>query len=153
VVATAFATGGRLGEIFAMTKTVGAKRAVYIDRQMKMDLTYGPTKNKRSRWIKVLEELWPDTQNWLKVSEAERKALRRERWADIVRGACKTAFPKDPEKHLKFHDLRHSYAIHCLSKGLTLEQVAKALGDSIVVVQEYYTGFVLTLNELDGFAV
>lgn len=153
VVVVAFATGARQGEVFGLDKVVPLKRAVYIERQMYPSLKYGPLKNRRPRWVKVIKELWPHVEAWMQVGEEERKLLRNQRWADIVGGACEKAFPKEPEKQLTFHDLRHSYAIYCLSKHMTLEQVAKALGDSIVVVQEYYTGFVLTLNELDGFAI
>jgi integrase len=43
-----------------------------------------------------------------------------------------------------FHDLRHSYAIHMLEKvEVSLTMVAKLLGDSIQVVEQYYAGFAL----------
>ena len=59
----------------------------------------------------------------------------------MLQQACKAAFLQEKEKHLKFHDLRHSYAIYLLSLGMSLERVAQSLGNSIQFCQQYYVGF------------
>lgn len=149
VAAVAFGLGARVGEVFALTKWAQPKRAVFIDKQLDRDLEIRDTKNRRQRWVKCIKELWVYVENWAEVPVETQKSLRNERWAEKIKAACVATFPDEPEKHLTFHDLRHCYAIHCLRCGLTMEQVAKALGDSIVVVQEYYTGYVARLDELD----
>lgn len=48
------------------------------------------------------------------------------------------------------HDLRHSHAIHLLSQGASLTQVALNLRNTIEVCQRYYTGFAHTDDTLAG---
>jgi integrase len=73
-----------------------------------------------------------------------RLEIRNARYAERVRTAGRKVFPKDTSKHIKFHDLRHSYAIHLLNQGVPIGLVAQALGDSVQVTQENYLGFCLT---------
>lgn len=65
---------------------------------------------------------------------------RRKRWAEIA---------KKIRPELRFHDLRHSYAIELLNHGVSLSLTAQALGNSVQVCQEYYAGFELSDEGLD----
>jgi len=67
--------------------------------------------------------------------------LTRKYMARILRAACEKAFPGDLKKHLVFHDLRHCYAIMLRERGLTTEDVADLIGDSLLVAKEHYSGF------------
>jgi integrase len=143
----AFATGCRLGEIFHLQpKHYNAKDCwVYVEAQRREDWEISPPKNRKHR-AAVIPEAIPWLLKWFSVPESDKKELRRKRHAELFRRVA--------GKDFKFHDLRHSYAIHLLTKGASLELVAQSLGDDIQVVQMYYAGFVLhdfgleTLNRL-----
>jgi integrase len=138
-------TGCRLGEVFALEQRAwrATKRTVWVDAQIKYTGQAGPPKNRRAREAPVLAVGVPHIERWVAMPSDEKQALRKQRFSDIIRRACKRAFPNDPSKHIVFHDLRHSYAIHLLSAEVPMELVAQALGDSIIVTQEFYTGFCL----------
>ena len=59
------------------------------------------------------------------------------------KSACRAVF-KDKSKHCKWHDLRHSYAIFLLTKGVPIQLVAQSMGNSVSVCEKHYAGFVLT---------
>ncbi|HEY9664457.1 MAG TPA: tyrosine-type recombinase/integrase [Allocoleopsis sp.] len=139
----AIATGARQGEIFNIKTYNAGYQAVHIQTQLSRKKTTKKTKNLRVRWAPVLTEGLEYVKEWLKVDEETRKTLRGKRWADIIGTAT--------QGKVTFHDLRHSYAIALLNKGATMEQTARALGDSISVCQDYYAGYTLTLTELEGF--
>jgi len=150
----AFATGCRAGEIFALTdrKFRKTKRTVFVDEQVTEAGEKRDPKNGKAREVPVLPEGLPWLEKWIKVGTDDRRELRKRRLGEIMTRACVRAWPDEPEKHLVFHDLRHSYAIHLLNKGVHTGLVAQALGDSIVVVEEHYTGFALTTPGLDAIA-
>lgn len=76
----------------------------------------------------------------------------RDRLRKNFQRACMKTFPSDKSKRLTYHDLRHSYAIRLLSKGIILDLVAQSLGNSSAVCQEYYSGYVLTHASLEMIA-
>lgn len=151
----AFSTGCRLGEVFGISK-VGRKRSVYVDRQMYEHPLHGEWygrpkwvgENDTLRWTPVIEWGWDSTKTWItllnELSEAEKIKLRRLNWGEIVRNACRKAFPNRPNKHLTFRDLRHCYAVYWLEKGATSKTIADAMGNSEAVVNKHYHGFVMT---------
>lgn len=53
---------------------------------------------------------------------------------ETVRAICSDAGIK---KYVKFHSGRHTFAMRCLQKGLTKDEVAKLLGDTRQVVEVY----------------
>lgn len=83
--------------------------------------------------------------------EERKKFINVKASASITR-VCRLLFPETAAHHCDFHDLRHSYAYHCLAKGLTIREVALALGDRMEVAEEYYTGFQIRLKEATKFA-
>lgn len=151
----AFATGLRLGEVFAMTPAklrAGTLPGVFVDRQMDETGTIRETKTRRDRTAVILSG-WADrVTEWAAVPLEEKRRLREIRWASIVRQASLKAFPKDKTKRLVYHDLRHSYAIAMLIRGASISDVANLLGNSVVVAQMFYTGFAMTAEGIESLA-
>jgi integrase len=137
----AFYSGLRLGEIFAVRQFFNEDSTLHVEKQMYEDGSMGTTKNRKKRRVFVAPTGVEHVDKLLELETSDRQKLRKLSWAKIVKRACKEAFPKSPEKHLNFHDLRHSYAIYCMSKGLSLTVVASCLGDGLAVAQEYYARF------------
>jgi integrase len=122
-----------------------SEESIYIDASIKREtLTKKQTKTRRSRIAFVSLHGREYLRTWFSVPEHEKNKLRKSDLAKIFREACKRAFPDRPEKHLKFLDLRHSYAIHFIRNGASISLVAQSLGNSVSVCQEYYAGFSLT---------
>lgn len=143
----AFATGGRAGELFALTSdSLNTQTGtVWIEAQIDKELTERETKNRRLHHAPVIPEGMEAVRRWC---SSDRAALRKSRHADMLRVAIAAAFPSK-STHYVFHDLRHSYAVHLLRKGVSIDLVAQALGDSVLVAQEYYLGFALTSASIE----
>jgi integrase len=147
VVTVCYSVGCRIGEAFGLTTADYKSNVVHVDKQMKRDLQI--TDRKRGgecdsvpNPIGVVR-----LKEWLKFKD--RETYRNRDWPEIVRTACQKAFPDDSSKWITTHGLRHSYAIWLLSKGVSLSLVAQSLGDSMAVVEEHYTGFVLTPESIE----
>lgn len=138
----AFYSGCRTGEIFAITSTSLKSSCLQVINQIDRVQNRREIKNRINRLAYLLTQGRVDVANWIKLKEKSK--LRNLKFADIVKNACKKAFPDNPDKWVTFHDLRHSYAINLLSKGVSLGLVAQSLGNSVVVCQKHYTGFVMT---------
>lgn len=138
----AFYSGCRLGEIFALNQTSLRGHRLQVYNQIDRHNVRRETKNRKLRIAYLFKQGIGDVQAWIKIKEKE--SYRKLKLASIVRKACKANFPDEPEKWINFHDLRHSYAINLLSNGVSLGLVAQSLGNSIVVCQKHYVGFVMT---------
>lgn len=147
VLTVCFAIGCRVGEAFALTPDDIRGDVVHIDKQLRRDLT--TTGRKRGGECYVLPDpQWlPVLTTWAAVQDKAR--IRNLSWPKIVRAACMKAFPSEPSKWISTHGLRHSYAVWLVSKGISLSLVAQSLGDSITVVEEHYSGFVLTPESIE----
>jgi len=76
------------------------------------------------------------------INAPDKKYIQRNGIARILKRACKMAFPNDPSKWITAHDLRHSYAVMMLTKyDVSISQIAKLLGNSVSVCEEYYLRF------------
>jgi integrase len=147
-VRAAFATGCRLGELFAITpRSFRGHDAIEVSKQLTEDGETRAPKTRRTRRVLIVSGFERDVAEWAAMTKADD---RMKRWAEIVRRACEKAFPTDRTKRCGFHDLRHSYAIHMLNSGLSLSTVANLLGNSVHVCQTYYTGFSLTDEGLEA---
>lgn len=149
----AWATGGRLGELFPLTPEDLKDSHVWIETQLAFDesdrLEERGTKTGRQRKAFIIMECRDWVKEWIALGDY-RVAQRRRQHAELFRTACKNAFPGQKDKHLKFHDLRHSYAIHLLQVlGAPIQLVANSLGNSTHVCEKYYAGFVLTDPGID----
>lgn len=145
-----FCTGCRPGEAYGLTTK--HRTSVWIAQQMMPDGAPGPTKTRKPRHAAIVPAGNKHLDAWLAMSWEDRSKHRTARHADILTAACKQAFPKQPQKHLVCRDLRHCYAIHLLSRGVSLSLVAQSLGDNILVAQEYYAGFSLGDESLAAVA-
>jgi integrase len=134
---TCFATGARIGEAFGLLRSKLHKRHVYIDCQEDRKFDLRDTKTVEARSAPFIPELKEDVEAWLDIHEREH--MRNVKHCDVLRAACSAA----KVRGVKVHDLRHSYAIHLLGRGVSLSLVAQSLGNSDAVCQEYYAGFVL----------
>lgn len=136
----AFGTGARFGELFAMeqldTSSVRIRQQWTYDKGV---LTKdAETKNRVVRDVGVISEARSWVPKWLATSEEEKEWLRKSfDAAAVMRAACRKAGLTE----ITFHDLRHSYAIHCLEKGREITDVAAMLGDEVATTQRYYTGY------------
>ena len=141
-------TGCRPGELFALSsKSLNETRqAVFVAEAIdRVTKEAGPTKTGDQRQVPYLPEALPYLREWCNLPVAEKMAMRRQRHSALFRKAVRQAFPGDSEKsQFVFYDLRHSYAVHLLERGADLSLVARALGNSTTVCEQYYLGYVLT---------
>lgn len=145
----AFATGARMGEAFAMTPSDISNNSVYIATQIDRSRKRRETKNRVKRRCPILRQWMTEVVEWASLPLEQKLRIRNKTITRLTKSLCAKAFPDQPNKHCRFHDLRHSYAIYLISKGINLTLVSKALGDSIVVAEKFYSGFVLTPESLE----
>lgn len=138
----AFYTGARIGECFAMEEEDfdESKLELVITGQIDKKGVRRDTKNRRDRVTLVFPRGVKALKQWFKMKSWVPLEIRR-KIAGITREACEKAFPGNPSKSIRFHDLRHCYAKMCRERGLSTEDVADLIGDSVIVAKEYYTGF------------
>ncbi len=138
-----FYTGARIGEAFALDTNSILQDTIRIFEQVDKKGELRETKNRKQRYAFLVDKAVPVVKRWILVKGAI-DANTRERMAKITRAACKKAFPTNKDKHCKFHDMRHSYAIGLVSKGVSLTAVSQCLGNSVAVCERYYVGYQLT---------
>ncbi len=138
----AFYTGGRIGEIFAMEPDCfnEEKLEVRIRTQVDKQGVERDTKNRRERVALIFPSGVKALKKWFELKHKV-DPLTRKQMARVTKAACMRVFPSDKKKHLVFHDLRHCYAVMLREKGLSTEDVADLIGDSLIVCKEHYTGF------------
>lgn len=142
----AFATGARLGECFTLEARSYNGKMIQITTQLDEEEEKRQTKNRKRRKALVIKAGRPYLEQWLKLSDKEKLALRHIKHARTVKAAAANALEG---KYLVFHDLRHSYAVHLLERGCSLDMVAQFLGNSNAVCEKYYVGFVATDLTID----
>ncbi len=142
----AFSTGMRVGEVVAMEPRYynSAENSYKILWQIDKNGKKRKTKNRKDRTTFILPGYRKDVERWLAVAPFfdHKLRLRISRYTKNYVGAA--GIPKN----LKFHDLRHSYAIKLLSDGVPLSHVAQCIGDSIPVAEKFYVGFDLSSSAL-----
>lgn len=148
----AFYSGLRQGELFGVKpeEISEGQAVVNVRRQLDPKLKFRPTKTRAIRKAFLFPEGGDAYREWFELPQEEVFKHRLARIAELFRDACIKAFPKRPDKWCTFHDLRHSYAIRLLEKGVPLSFVARSLGNSEVVCEQHYTGKVLTDGFIEG---
>lgn len=147
ICAFAFVSGLRQGEAFGVSLSSFRDLptpSVFVSGQITRKGEDADTKTSATRRAPLIvsdQLLYNLAINWIELPLAEKLTLRKAKFAEIVRRSVKKA---NIGKNVCFHDLRHSYAIHCLSRGASITEVALALGNSVTVCQSYYTGFELS---------
>lgn len=138
---TLFYTGLRLGEAFALSelKLRKPQQTIIVDRQIDDDGKLRLPKCEKTRRTFVRMKAFPVIQEWisLKGSFPYSRSVANKRFKQV--------FGKD----LTIHDLRHSYAISLLSKGVSMALVAQSIGNSVKVCEKYYTGFELVDESIE----
>ncbi|MGK5086915.1 site-specific integrase [Bdellovibrionota bacterium FG-2] len=137
-----FGTGARIGEAFSPAfSRLKPNGTIHISTQMDLQGRIREIKNETPHHTILLPKAKEGYLAWCEVEN--KQAFRNAAINQIIR-ASRLAFPKRKDKQISAHDLRHSYAIHLLSKGASLSQIALCLGDTVATVQLHYTGFVMT---------
>ena len=149
-----FYSGVRIGEAYALEAKSFKEHnsTLRIINQLDKFSVKRQTKNRRERTAYLCPEGVQAFHNWVAITDAERRAEINRQHASryLMKKYCRKAFPDDESKHLTFHALRHCYAIHLLSRGVSLSLVAQSLGNSLTVCQQYYTGFELTTDSIEA---
>ncbi len=139
----AFATGLRKGEIFGIephhVREQGTK--VFVEQQMEENgQMHHETKSRMTRTAIVVPGYEADVIMWSKIKLKDRMQYRNKKTTEYLTAAH--------GQLLKFHDLRHSYAILML-KEFALDYVAKSLGNSKIICETFYVGFDLNKEDED----
>jgi len=129
-----FATGARVSEALAIRSL--KKDEVWIAQQLNYDpegaLVYRHTKTKGARNSVIVPELRHYVEEWVKVPEAERRALKTVKWNLVARRWF----------GIRAHDLRHSYAKRLSEMDCTIKEIGENLGISEHVARIHYAGWV-----------
>jgi integrase len=149
LVRLAFSTGLRMGELFAIRpENIDEAGRIQVVAQVRKDGKRSLPKTRKTRLVTVLPYGKESLKVWLAVPVHERPRLRH--YHEIMARACRKLWPNNPDKRIRFHDLRHSFAIEMLRLGESLTTIAGLLGNSVQVCQTYYTGFSLKSESLDA---
>jgi integrase len=139
-----FVTGLRLGEAYGLTPQAVRSDRLVVKSQVDRHGLRRQTKTRRQRAAFFLPHSSELIQSWIEYLRSNEKrgrlALSQE-----FRRACKKQLKRD----LCLHDLRHSYAIHLVSRGVSISLVAQSLGNSVLVCERYYAGFVLSDESIE----
>lgn len=131
-----FYTGVRLGEAFAITKQDLVGPTLKISKQITSDGRETPTKTRMNRKALIIPGGLPWVEKWLALSPKERK--RHAPHSKRVRKAGSKIVPG-----FYLHCLRHSYCVHLISKGCSLDWVAQSAGHSREVCERFYSTHIL----------
>jgi integrase len=139
-----FYTGARMGEAFAITPQMvrkqGGATLVTISRQMYYDGVLAPTKTRSNRKVFVILGGEDYVTAW---AAREDKASYRKVDHNL---RIKKAAAKIGVKGFYAHCLRHSYCIHLIGTGCTIDWVAQSAGHSRAVCERYYSTHSLTTD-------
>lgn len=153
LVKVAFVTGCRVGECFGLTESRIRDAHLFVDTQIDASNKRRDTKTRSQRKVVVLPDGMDEVREWLAVPTDVKQRLRKLEHAEIFRTACLKAFSgrlDDRLKNLVFHALRHSYAIYLVKRGVPMSWVAQSLGNSVLVCERYYAGFMLADETVDA---
>jgi integrase len=134
LIGVAFYTGMRKGEIFATGPEYLGKGYLRVEWQIKklkgggLKRTLPKGRKKRKAFIVPGGEEW--LQRWFEMRD---KVSRDIKVSEVCRSLA----------GVRFHDLRHSYVVHLITKGASLGWVAQSIGDTIKVCERNYASHVL----------
>lgn len=141
-----FGTGTRLGEALAIGINTLSGGIIFVHKQLLPNGKLAPPKRNKTGRAPCIKSCYDSALKWAKVSN---KGAYRDLFYDFVSSASRKLWSDDKSKHICIHDLRHSYAIHCLSKGHNLKLVANSLRNTSAICEKYYTGFCHTDETLE----
>ena len=127
----AFACGLRPGETLAVEEKYiktnpKTKRSFYwVERQWNIEEgRYTPPKRNKKRDALILPDFLDDVKAWAKIPLERRLEI-----------------PYPPIKGGTLYDFRHSYATYLLRQGVSLSLVARFLGNTLKVTEQYYASY------------
>jgi integrase len=135
--AVAFYTGLRKNEIMAMKDNIWKDDTIEVHWQFHaVDKELRLPKNKKTRTAFIIPggELW--LENLIKIIDTINPTLAV---FAVVKRACGK----------RFHDLRHSYAVYLIGKGMSLDWVAQSLGNSRDVCERHYATHILQKDSIE----
>lgn len=133
-----FGTGCRYGEGIALSSSsLVGDRTLSVVKQHTRGKTKKPKRGKVGK-IVVISSAWEATERWLSLDKSTFDRWQYYKW---ITSKCVELWPKQPQKHLSPHGLRHSHAIHLLLKGATMSFVARNLRNRVEICEKYYTGY------------
>lgn len=143
----AFCTGVLIGESFALNPKsyTPDSDTIKIDKQVDKNGKKRETRVNQRTTV-VVPEGKQALLRWFYIKDKIPSSLRLKMSRHTKRAAI-AAF-KDKSKHITFSDMRHSFAIHLLSKGVPLNMVADCLGIAPTSAKELYGKF-----DLSGSAI
>jgi integrase len=141
---TLFGTGARTGEGIALEPEHVHGEAVQVLGQINRRGNEVETKTGNIRKTVCLGEFASELETWTgRKAELLPKLSCRTKLAARLKRACKKAFPNSPNKWIPPKDLRHSFAVECARRGLSIGEIAKLLGNSEQVCAFYYLPYVI----------
>ncbi len=143
----AFYSGLRLGELYALTKQSLKGKGLEVISQIDKDDIERDPKWGSARMAFLFPQGTPYFKKWTELKDSIE--ISRSLVSKRFNRACRKIFSDDKSKWCKFHDTRHSYAIHLLQHDVSLSLISQSLGNSIVVCQKYYAGFSLTNETIE----
>lgn len=163
---TLYCTGVRLGEAF-MINNVKPNNTIYIDKQLtlvpikpekiglvkkhgkalKYETAVTEIKNRKPHHTIILKEGHKAVKAWAALSPKVKADLRTQCQNPLIIAARK-AFPDDILKQVSPHDLRHSFVIHLLGLGVSIDKCARLIGDSVTTTERHYAGFNMADSEI-----
>lgn len=138
LVAVAFYTGLRRGEIFALGDNPVHGDVIDVRWQWHLhDRALRLPKNRKTRTAYIIPggEVW--VEKWLKMKDQVNPTLDFSKMVRTRTGGK------------RFHDLRHSYAVYLISQGLSLDWVAQSLGNSRDVCERHYASHILQTDSIE----
>ncbi len=136
--ATLFATGVRIGEAMALTEATIQNDVVFVGSQIDNKGRRRLPKRGKTGHALYLPQYEENLRRWARV---ENKTSYRQNINRRLDTLTNKLWPSEPSKQISVHGFRHSHAIHFLSKGVSLEFVARNLRNRIEVCQKYYLGY------------
>jgi len=103
----AFATGMRIGEVFAIRPSDIHNGVLNVTSQIDRERTRRITKNRKPRKTLILSQWIKDVKSWAAVPLPTKLQYRNLSFSKITKTASRKAFPRDSLKHCVFHDLRN----------------------------------------------
>jgi len=123
-----FYTGVTIGEAFALDARTYRPGSETIRVSSALDASGTKKDSKlKERTTVIIPEGASALVDWFQVRDKFNQDVRA-RIAKFTKRAAMNAWADKPTKHIVFQDLRHSYALHLLSKGVPMSLVANCLG-------------------------
>lgn len=145
---TLFSSGLRLSEALALApQDLFNNGYLNVDKQLTKDGSVKEPKRGSKGKVLIIPFGLDAVKRFVKIKNKEELRFKLYNALEV---ACQKAFPDDKDLWVGPHDLRHSHAIHLLSKGANLGLVAMNLRNRIDVCQKYYTGFEHSNDTLEG---